>query len=103
MKYLALPTKPKKDNNQSDSGFYVKVFKWKENSKTVFVRRHNKEEGKNKLYSLFTVQCEPPLKTKLREGKGMINNITRNTMFNCWSSLRYLSVAWKDTYKELVP
>ena len=39
-----------KDNNQSDAEFDMEVFEWKENAKTIFGRRRNIEEVKNKLY-----------------------------------------------------
>ena len=44
---LVIPNKPKKENNQSDANFDMEVFEWKEKAKNVFVRRWNKEEGKN--------------------------------------------------------
>ena len=53
---LALPDNPTKQKNQSDAYFYMEVFKWKKNSKTVFGRRRNTKEGNKKLYSIFTDQ-----------------------------------------------
>ena len=47
---MATPKKLKKDNNISDAEFDMEVFKWKENAKTVFVRRRNIEEGNNNVY-----------------------------------------------------
>ena len=38
---LALPIKPTKDNNLSETDFDTDVFYWKENAKYVFGRRHN--------------------------------------------------------------
>ena len=43
---LALLTKPKKEKNQSDAEFDKEVFEWKDNAKTVLIRRRNIEEGK---------------------------------------------------------
>ena len=42
---LALPTEPKKEKNQYYAGFDMDVVKWKKNTNTVFVRKHNIEEG----------------------------------------------------------
>ena len=50
----------------------MEVFKRKENSNTVFVRRRNTKEGNKKLYSIFTNQCEPSLNMKLKGNKGYI-------------------------------
>ena len=63
--------------NQLYTEFGMEVFEWKENSKSVFRRRQNIEEGKNKLYSLFNDQFKTFLKTKLRWTKGYnkIHNI----------------------------
>ena len=47
---LALPTKPTKEKNQSDAEFNMEVFEWKDNVKTVFVRRRNIEEGNKNIY-----------------------------------------------------
>ena len=70
MSDLALPNKSNKYNNQSGSEFDKEVSYWKENNKTVFIRIFKLEEGKKNLYSLFTYQCEPSLKTKLKRTKG---------------------------------
>ena len=48
----------------------MEVFKWKETDKTVFVRIRNIEEVNRKLHFLFTDQCGPTLKTKLKGTKG---------------------------------
>ena len=71
---LDLPIKLTKDRNQSDDEFDMEVFKWKDNMKNVFGRVSNIEEVNKKLYSLFTDQCDPSLKTKLKGNKGYDNS-----------------------------
>ena len=46
---LVILTKLKKGKNQLDTDFDMEVFQWKETVKTFFIRRHNIEEGNNKL------------------------------------------------------
>ena len=66
---LELTIKHTKDNNQPDTVFDMEVLECKENAKTVFGRRRNIEEDNKKLYSLFTYQCAPSLKNKLKGTK----------------------------------
>ena len=63
------PQKTKKDKNQSDAEFDMEVFEWKENEKTVFIRRIRIEDGNKKTYLLLTDQCKPSLKIKLKRPK----------------------------------
>ena len=67
---LALLIKQTEDNNQSAADFDIEVFEWKENTKTVFGRRHNIEEVNKKFYSLFIDKCDISLNTKLKVTKG---------------------------------
>ena len=66
---MVIPNKPKKENNQSDANFDMEVFEWKENEKTVFIRRIRIEDGNKKTYLLLTDQCKPSLKIKLKRPK----------------------------------
>ena len=66
---MELPTKPNKDENQSYDEIDMEVFEWKENEKTVFIRRIRIEDGNKKTYLLFTDQCKPSLKIKLKRPK----------------------------------
>ena len=54
--HLALLTKTKKDKSKSDSEFDMRVFKWKENAKTVVIRMHRKDKGNTNIYFLFSYQ-----------------------------------------------
>ena len=46
---LALPNKTKKENNKWYAKFDMEVFKWKENVKTIFIRRRKINEGNNNI------------------------------------------------------
>ena len=67
---MAIPTKPNKGKNKTDAEYDMEIFKWKVNTKTVFVRKCNTKKEEKKLYLLFIDQCELSLKTKIKEGKG---------------------------------
>ena len=70
MTYLALPNNLKKDNNQPDAEFDIGVFEWKENDKTVLIRRRSIEEGNKMLYFLLSFQRESSLYTKMKGKNG---------------------------------